>query len=80
MEAKNLVEGAAYGPEVLQVLREAFDQAWGAIATYYERSDARDIERARMKLADAILQVACATSNSVEDVKRDALERLAAQR
>jgi hypothetical protein len=28
MEARRIIDGAAFGPEVLQVIRDAFDDAW----------------------------------------------------
>ena len=31
MRAQKIIEGAAFGPDVLKVLSEAFDEAWAAV-------------------------------------------------
>jgi len=31
MRAQKIIEGSSFGPEVLKVLQEAFDQAWAAV-------------------------------------------------
>jgi hypothetical protein len=57
MKARRLIDGAAYGPDALKALGQAFDEARASIAGNFG-DDASDIERARLKLATALLSVA----------------------
>jgi len=52
MKARRLIDGAAYGPNALKALGQAFDEVWASIAGNFG-----DIERARLKLATALLSV-----------------------
>ena len=71
-----LIDGASYGPEALRAIGQAFDDAWRAIAGNFG-NDPRDIELARVKLANAVLSVACEDSRDVEVLKTAALETMA---
>jgi hypothetical protein len=52
MTARKLIDGAAYGPDALKALGQAFDEAWASIAGNFG-DEPYEIERARLKLADA---------------------------
>lgn len=57
MKAHRLIGSAAYGPDVLKILFEVFDSAWGTIAPSCG-NDPQVIEAARTKLANIILAIA----------------------
>ena len=76
MKARRLIDGAAYGPNALKALGQAFDEAWASIAGNFG-DDASDIERARLKLATALLSVASEDSRDVEVLKKAALQVMA---
>ena len=76
MEARRLIEGAAFGPDTLKVIREAFDKAWSQIEATYG-NDPRDIEKGRLRLARAVLDVANTPVTDAEQLARDALEAMA---
>jgi hypothetical protein len=52
-----LIDGMALGPEALKAIGQAFDEAWAEIAGNFG-DDPREIEAARLKLANAFLSVA----------------------
>ena len=64
VRAKQLIDGASFGPEALQAIRKAFDEAWAEIAGNFG-DDAADIEAARLKLAKAMLSLADEESRDV---------------
>jgi hypothetical protein len=76
MKARRLIDGAAYGPNALKALGQAFDEAWASIAGNFG-GDPSDIERARLKLATALLSVASEDSRDVEVLKKAALQVMA---
>jgi hypothetical protein len=76
MKARKLIEGAAYGPEALKVIGRAFDEAWAQIAPNFG-DDPHDIERARLRLANAMLSMASDDSRDVQALKTAALEAMA---
>ncbi len=57
MKARNLLSGAAYGPERLKEIYQAFDEAWKVIEPLVEDTPLAR-EAARLKLANMILAVA----------------------
>src|SRR5439155_4103532 len=71
--ARKLIDGAAYGPEALKALGQAFDEAWASIAGNFG-DEPYEIERARLKLADALLSVASDESRDVDALKKAALQ------
>ena len=73
MKARQLIDGASYGPETLKAMGQAFDEAWQSIAG----NDPQDIERARLRLANALLSVTAEDSRDVEALKRGALQAMA---
>jgi hypothetical protein len=76
MKARSLIDGASFGPDALKAIGQAFDEAWTEIAGNFG-SDPADIERARLRLAEALLSVADESSQDVAALKRAALYRLA---
>jgi hypothetical protein len=76
MRARQLISGASFGPEALKVIWQAFDEAWKQIAGNFG-NDPDDIERARFRLASALLSVVQEDSRNVEVLTRAALETMA---
>ena len=76
MRARPLIDGASFGPDTLKVIGQAFDQAWAQIAANFG-NDPSDIERARLRLANAMLSVASEDSRDVAVLARAALEAMA---
>src|SRR5262245_365695 len=70
------IVGAAYGPEALKVIGQAFDEAWRDIAGNFG-GDPPDVARARSRLARAILSIADDDSRDVGILRQAALERMA---
>jgi hypothetical protein len=66
MKARQLIDGASYGPDASKVIVKAFDKAWVMIAGNY---DSASVEAARLKLANAVLSVAREDSRDVEALK-----------
>ena len=73
MKAREIIEGASYGPEALKAIGRAFDEAWASIAGNFSDDQ---IEAARLRLANALLAVAKDNSRDVEMMKREALDRM----
>jgi len=76
MEARALIERASYRPEVLKAMGQAFDEAWVQIAGNLG-NDTIDAEKARLRLARALLSIAHKDGHDVAVPKRAALERMA---
>ena len=76
MDAYALIESASYSPEALKAIRQAFDEAWQQVAGNFG-DDTRDAERARLRLARALLSLAHEDSHDVGVLRRAALERMA---
>lgn len=76
MRARQLIDGASFGPEALKAIGEAFDTAWAEIAGNFG-DDPTETECARLKLANAILSIASEDSRDVEILKQAGLERMA---
>jgi hypothetical protein len=76
MKARQLIDGASFGPEVLKAIAQAFDDAWAAIESHFG-TDPYDIERARMRLAEAVLSIASEDSRDVTTLKIGGLEAMA---
>jgi hypothetical protein len=76
MKARHLIDNGSYGPEALKAIGQAFDEAWREIAGNFG-DDPRDVELARVRLANALLSVACEESRDVEALKNGALQAMA---
>ena len=75
-KARQLIDGASFGPETLKAMGEAFDRAWSDIDGNFQ-DDPVDSEKARVRLAEALLSVADEDSRDIEVLKRAALQRMA---
>jgi hypothetical protein len=73
MKARNLIYGAVYGPDAIKVIAEAFESAWGDIASRYDGAE-EIVERVRLRLAHAVLAVADENSRDVGELKQKALQ------
>ena len=76
---KPQIDGAAYGPETLKALTQAFDAAWVDIAGNFGENPA-EVERARTSLAEALMAVASEDCRDPEALRRGALVALAIAR
>ena len=76
MKARALIEGAPFGPETVNAIGEAFDQASARIKRIFG-NDPDAVEAARIRLAEAILSVATEGNTDVEDLKNRAIVELA---
>jgi len=56
-KARHLIDGASFGPEALKAIGEAFDAAWAEISNNFG-DELADVEKARLRLAKAILSIA----------------------
>ena len=56
MKARKLLEEAPFRPDVMRVICEAFDAAWGEIATRYK--DPAQMEAVRLRMVKALLAAA----------------------
>jgi len=76
VNAKRMISGASYGPEALKAVGQAFDEAWLQIAGNFG-DEPGDIEKARLRLARALLSIAHEDSRDVGVLRQAALERMA---
>jgi hypothetical protein len=74
--ALQLIDDAAFGPDVLRAIRQAFDQVWSEIAWRFG-TQLVVIEAARLKLADTLLSIASEDTRDVEVLKCFALQAMA---
>ena len=72
MKARHLIHSAAYGPEALEVLFKAFDDAWDEVKpTVSKRPTA--LEAARLRLANILLSLVKEDSRNPTQLKNEAL-------
>jgi hypothetical protein len=76
MKARQLIDGASFGPETVKALGQAFDAAWAQIEGNFG-GDPHEIDRARMRLAEALLSIAKEGSRDVQALKNEALQAMA---
>ena len=76
MRARALIDGAAFGPDALRAIGQAFDLAWIEIASEFA-GDPIVTEGARLSLANAILSVASEDSRDVNVLKNAGLQAMA---
>ena len=74
MKARQLVDGASFGPEALKAMCQAFDEAWESIAGNFGNEPAV-VEEARLRLAKAVLSVADEDSRDPEPLIGSFLQR-----
>ena len=75
-KAPHLIGGASFGPEALKAIGEAFDAAWAEVSGNFG-DDMVDVDKARRRLAKALLSIANEDSRDVAALKRAALQRMA---
>ena len=75
-KARQLIDSASFGPEALRTMAAAFDAAWAEIAGNFG-DDPVDVDKARRRLANALLSVAREDSRDVAQLKRAALQTMA---
>ena len=73
MRARQLIDGASFGPDALKAIGGAFDAAWAEISGRFGTNPVA-IEAARIKLANAVLSIASEDSRDVEVLKQAALQ------
>jgi hypothetical protein len=73
MRARQAIGSASYGPDELNVLFKAFDEAWEVIAPTVSGS-ADAIDARRMKLAAVILGLASGGERDVDVLKTAAIQ------
>jgi len=76
MKARQMIDGASFGPATLKAMGEAFDQAWRQIAKNFGDNPAQ-VENARLRLAEAMLSIATEDSTDVAALKAGALQAMA---
>jgi hypothetical protein len=76
VKAITLIEGAAYGPDTMKTMTQAFDRAWACVSHHFENNE-EDAARARERLAHAVLAVTDANARDVDALKCTALKVLA---
>lgn len=76
MEARRLLNEATFGPEAMKAIGAAFDLAWRQIEGNFG-ADPRTVEKARHRLATAVLSLAREDSRDVDALARSALEAMA---
>jgi hypothetical protein len=74
--ALQLIDDAAFGPDALRAIRQAFDEVWGEIASTFG-THLVVIEAARLKLADTLLSIASEECRDVEVLKCFAVQAMA---
>ena len=74
MKARHLIDGASYGPDALKAITQAFDEAWSVVAGNFADGN---VDEGRLRLANALLSVACEDSRDVAVLKRGGLEAMA---
>ena len=72
---KQWIGQAAFGPEAVKAMGQAFDLAWAEIAQNFGASLV-EVEAARLRLAEAVLSVAAEGNMDVAALKNDALHVL----
>jgi hypothetical protein len=74
MRARRIIEGSAFGPEVIRTASEAFEAAWNEIA---DRIDPGSHEEAREALATAIIAATREDSSDAEVLRGAGLRAMA---
>jgi hypothetical protein len=74
MRARRIIEGAAFGPEVIRVAVQAFEEAWAEIADRFVTSSHAS---AREILANAIISAVRTDSTDTQVLRRAGLRAMA---
>lgn len=73
MRARQLIGGAAFPPDVLKALGEAFEDAWAEIAPGVS-TDPNVVDAARLSLAEIVLVIAKAGPIDRDRIKAGAVD------
>ena len=73
MKARQIIENAAFGPDQLRVVFQAFDEAWANIAANYG-DDATLADTARTRLANIVLAIARDGGSDAAAIRNAALQ------
>jgi len=76
MRARQLIDGASFGPDALRTIGKSLRCGLGEIAGNFG-DDPTEIDPARIKLANAILLIASEDSMDAEVLRKAALQRMA---
>jgi len=76
MKARQLIAGAAFAPQTVKAMEQAFDQAWAEIAGNFGDTPS-EIQSARLSLARAMLSAATEAGCDVATLKDRALQMMA---
>ena len=76
MRARRVIDGAAFGPETVKAMGEAFDQAWAEVSVHFGDTPSQ-IENARLRLAEAMLSITTDGATDVAALKTGALQAMA---
>lgn len=66
MRAQRIIDGASFGPDVLKVVQQAFDEAWQAVAHKFTPDEH---ERVRGELATSMMSATRDDSANVERLR-----------
>jgi hypothetical protein len=75
MDTRDLVKGKAYAPSTLVAMKQAYEEAWNSIETTI--TDRLDREKARARLARAVVSVTKDGDNDADTLKTAALDYMA---
>jgi hypothetical protein len=67
-KARQLIDEASFGPEALRAIGAAFDAAW-AVSNNFD-DDSADVEKACLRLANALLSITSEVAVSVGIIER----------
>lgn len=73
MRARRIIEGAAFGPEVLNLAMQAFNETWAHIAHLFSPDEHED---ARETLARAVMSATRGDSANTAAIKEAALSAM----
>ena len=78
VKARQLINGASFGPAAIKAMSEAFDLAWGQIASHFD-GDPLIRDSARQSLAEAVLAAAAYSIPDVQTLKDAGLSVMASK-
>jgi hypothetical protein len=74
MRARRIIDGASFGPDVLKVLRQAFDEAWAEVELKFSPAEH---ETAREILAESMMSMTRDDSSDVGMLRRAGVRAMA---
>jgi hypothetical protein len=76
MKARRIIDGASFDPDVLKVVREAFEDCWRGMSSSFAPDEHED---ARVILATAVMAAARADSDNPRPLREAALQAMKRQ-